>query len=652
MTITINIDTGGTFTDGVFIRDGEALGVKSFSTPHDLTVGMLECVEAGAEALGISVEQMLAETEAFRFSSTIVTNAIIERRGPRVGLLVSAGAEEKLYGKKSELVEAGYLNPDLVLGVREPVDAAAVTASIETLLDRGARVIAVSLDGSWRDSSAERAVRNIVRSLYPTYYVGSVRVFLASDISALPGAEARTNTIVLNALVHDYLARSVYPAEEKLRRRGMRCPLLLVDGHAGLARSAKTLAIQTHNSGPAAGVSGAAALADTMRAASGLVVTLDIGGTSSDVSVADSQSLAVSWTKDLEGMRVHVPSVTVEALAYGGGTIAKANGTEMVLGPQSAGAYPGPACFDRGGEKATVTDANLILGFLDAEGFHGGQLQLRQERSQQVLDDLGQKLGMNATGVARRICRATEAGIAKGIAEILRKRGAKAEEATLVAYGGGGPLHAAMVASLAGIRHVVVPAMSSVFSALGVSKLDVKHIYPLPLGGESTAASLDRLIDAAMRDVNAEGFSAEVAQVNLETVNRETGEVLWRHDGTRLPDASRTLHKVLAHAVSAAKSTDLALLVLTTVIPSPHAGEDANQAKPEVTGEQIAPGERAVDWGKGPVPTAILSAAAVARDRAVMGPALIVSDDQTIAVPGGWSLTRTYSEDFHLEAKG
>src|SRR5690606_22659587 len=155
-----------------------------------------------------------------------------------------------------------------------------------------------------------------VRGLYPTYYVGSVRVFLASDVSVLPGVQARTNTIVLNALVHDYLARSVYPAEEKLRRRGMRCPLLLVNGHAGLARSAKTLAIHTHNSGPAAGVSGAAALADSLRAASGLVVTLDIGGTSSDVSVADSSSLAVAWTKELEGLRVHAPSVAVEALPY------------------------------------------------------------------------------------------------------------------------------------------------------------------------------------------------------------------------------------------------------------------------------------------------------------------------------------------------
>lgn len=161
---------------------------------------MLECVEAGAESLGISVEQMLAETTAFRFSSTIVTNAIIERRGPRVGLLVSAGAEEKLYGDRPGLIDAGYVSPDLVLSVREPLDPDAVAGSIEALLDRGARVVAVSLDGAWRDPSAERTVRNIVRSLYPTYYVGSVRVFLSSDVSPGMAAELAEANIAVNAV--------------------------------------------------------------------------------------------------------------------------------------------------------------------------------------------------------------------------------------------------------------------------------------------------------------------------------------------------------------------------------------------------------------------------------------------------------------------
>ncbi len=651
MAVTINIDTGGTFTDGVFTRDGTILGVKAFSTPHDLTVGMLECVDAGASALGIPVEQMLAETEAFRFSSTIVTNAIIERRGPRVGLLVSAGAEQTLYGDTCVLAVAGYVYRDLIAGVREPINPAAVAESVETLLDRGARVLAVSLDGSWRDPSAERAVRNIVRGLYPTYYVGSVRVFLASDISVLPGAQARTNTIVLNALVHDYLAKSVYPAEEKLRRRGMRCPMLLVDGHAGLARSAKTLAIQTHNSGPAAGVSGAAALADSMRVGSGPVVTLDIGGTSSDVSVADAQSLAIVWSKLLDGLPVHVPSVSVDALPYGGGTMASVDNGELHLGPKSAGAYPGPACFDRGGEDATVTDANLLLGLLDAGGFHGGRLSLRLDHAQQALDRLGQRLGLEAVVVARRICRMADAGIAKGVSKVLRRRGARPEEATLVAYGGGGPLHAAAVAGLAGIRHVFVPGMSSVFGALGVSKPDVHHVYPLIVGEDSAAPAFDRLLDAARRDVKAEGFPLESALVNLAVVNRSSGAVLWQHARIALPDAKSVLAGPLDDAVAIARSGTDTLLVLTTTLATARAAEGGKGTENVAADQQPVAGERAVDWGNGTVATAILQCAAVPRGRPVEGPALVASADKTIAVPPGWILTRSDGEDFHLEAK-
>ena len=649
MAVTINIDTGGTFTDGVFTRAGRAVGVKAFSTPHDLTIGMLECVDAGAEALGLDVEQMLAETTAFRFSSTIVTNALIERRGPRVGLLVSAGEERTLYGDGA-LIRGGYVDPELVAGVAEPLDDAAVTAAIEGLLDRGARVLAVSLRDSWRDPVGERALRRIVRDLYPTFYVGAVRVFLASDISALPGAEARTNTIVLNALVHAYLARSIYPAEEKLRRRGLRCPLLLVDGHAGLARAAKTLALQTHNSGPAAGVSGAAALADTLRAGAGAVITLDIGGTSSDVAVADARSLAIAWTRAIEGLRVHVPSVRVEALAYGGGTLARARDGALCLGPQSAGAHPGPACFDRGGEHATVSDANLLLGFLAADGFHGGQLRLVRDRAEAALGALAAELGSEPVALARRIRAGTARGIADGIGELLRARGATAAGATLVAYGGGGPLHAAEVAALAGIRHVVVPAMSSVFSALGVSRLDVHHVHPFAHDGvEAPAAALARLLETAARDVRAEGFEPSAALLDLDVVQRDTGELLWRHHGAAFGEGERALHEVLPQALAAARGSADTLLVLSARLPAVHAHEDAD---PLVTGGgDAARGERAVDWGDGARPTAILDCGALAPATAVPGPALLIGADQTIAVPAGWTLRRRHDGDFHLEAE-
>lgn len=649
MAVTINIDTGGTFTDGVFTRDGYALGVKAFSTPHDLTVGMLECVEAGAESLGIEVEQMLAETTAFRFSSTIVTNAIIERRGARVGLLVSSGAESTLYGDGGAIRE-GYVDPELVRGVAQPLDEAAVAAAVEELLDRGARVLAVSLDGSWRDPLGERAVRRIVRELYPVYYVGAVRVFLASDISALPGAAARTNTVMLNAMVHAYLARSIYPAEERLRRRGLRCPLLLVDGHAGLARAAKTLALHTHNSGPAAGVSGAAALAGSLRAGRGAVITLDIGGTSSDVALANPEALAVAWTREIEGLDVHVPGVRVRALAHGGGTIARAVDGRLRLGPQSAGAHPGPACFDRGGDDATVSDANLLLGFLAVEGFHGGRLRLSRERAEAALGVLATELGSDTTAIARQIRAETAAGIANGVRRLLVAEGGDAADATLVAYGGGGPLHAAEVATLAGIRHVVVPAMSSVFSALGVSRLDVHHVYPfIHDGAEVPADALVRLLETAGRDVRAEGFEPNTAVVDLEVVRRDSGEVLWCHREVAFAQAQDVLGKVLPDALSAASDGSDTLLVLNARLPRAEDGQGFSATDTAV--DTGVARQRPVDWGSGELSTEVLACAALAPSSTLRGPALLVDADKTIALPPGWILRRRADGDFHLEAE-
>ena len=647
MGVTINIDTGGTFTDGVFTRNGRAFGVKTFSTPHDLTVGMLECVEAGAEALGLGVEQMLAETSAFRFSSTIVTNAIIERRGPRVGLLVSAGEEHMLYGNAG-LLGGGYVTQELIRGVAEPLDTDAVKDAVEDLLDHGARVLAVSLRDSWLDPGNERAVRRIVRELYPTYYVGAVRVFLASDISALAGAEARTNTIVLNALVHAYLARSIYPAEENLRRRGLRCPLLLVDGHAGLARAAKTLAIHTHNSGPAAGVSAAVSLADTLRAGTGAVVTLDIGGTSSDVGVADAQSLAIAWTQRIEGLRVHLPAVRVEALGFGGGTIARMLDGRLRLGPQSAGAHPGPACFDRGGENATVTDANLLLGFLAADGFHGGQMPLDRARAEEALGRLAAELGTNTVALARDIRAHTASGIARGMLGLLQARAMTAAEATLVAYGGGGPLHAAEVAARAGIRHVVVPAMSAVFSALGVNRLDVHYVYSFaPDGAEAPPQVMARLLETLGRDIQTEGLDPTTALFRLEVVRCDSGEVLWRHHDVGHTDAPHGLRAALPQALDVARGSEGTLLVLSAHVPDTH---DALEPASTVS-SNAATATRGVDWGDGPLATKVFPAALLAPGAAAVGPALLVDADQTVAVPPGWILQRRSHGDLHMEAR-
>jgi N-methylhydantoinase A len=540
------------------------------------------------------------------------------------------------------LVAAGLLRADLVAGVEEPVDAGPVGESVERLLDGGSRLLVVSLDRSWQDPTAERAVRAAIHELFPPYFLGAVRVFLASDLSALPGLLERTNTAVLNAFVHDRLARSLYKAEEDLRRRGLRRPLMVVHGHAGLARAAKTLAVHTYNSGPVAGVLGAAARgADAGK----VVVTLDIGGTSADLSLADADGLSVSWTAEVSGLAAHLPAVPVGALAVGGGSIAWIDGGRLNVGPRSAGAHPGPACFDRGGTDATLTDANLLLGLLDSAGFHGGRLVLKAERAATAVRTLADALATTTADVARRIRDEAERRVAAGMSTLLARRGVEPSEAVLVAYGGGGPLHAAAIAARAGIGRVVVPTHAAVFSALGVSGLDVQHVYPLLVERMLARGAVGNLIDVARRDMVAEGFGDAGITAQLELLDpARPGNVLWREawDAGSGDGAPFGLDEAGEAAAAAPGHT---LLVLTVTAPTPHA---ETAAAAVVAGAAVV--QRPVDWGDGPVDSAVLTVGDLAGAAPVRGPALIISADTTVAVPPGWSVAPRPDGALVLEA--
>ena len=637
MPITIDIDTGGTFTDGVFSRDGLAHGVKVLTTPHDLTVGMLECVQAGADELGLTIEALLADTAVARFSSTIVTNAVIERRGYAVGVLVDAGAESTLYG--ASLIEARLVRPELVAGIETPFATEAVQATVERLLDSGARTLVVSLAGSFQDCTPERRVREIVHQLYPPQFLGSVKVFLASDLSQLPGPSERTSTAVLNAFVHERLARSVYRVEEELRRQGLRKPLLIVHGHGGLARAAKTLAIHTWNSGPVAGVAGATAIR-TAHTPEKAVVTLDIGGTSSDFSLIADDRHRVAWIADVDGIPAHVPSVEITALPIGGGSVAWTDNGDLRIGPESAGAFPGPACFDRGGVTPTLTDANVCLGYLDPVRFHGGRLPLNSSRAEEAIMKVAGDLGIESADAARRIRSAADSVVANGIDRLLSNQGVPPSDVALVAYGGGGPLHAAAVAAQLGIDQVVVPQTASIFSAMGVSSLDVAHTYPLLMAGDlALEAMRERLIEAH-RDMASEGFAGASVRLSVDIIDlNRSGTVKFHYD------FRSDLENLISDGVELASvvgevnrsSYDQRLLLLRAAAASPH-----------LTAETVTPGHeslvpRWIDWGDGQRESVVIAGSALSTVHATPGPAIVAAFGTTIAVPPGWEAHRERS---------
>ncbi|HEU4755044.1 MAG TPA: hydantoinase/oxoprolinase family protein, partial [Agromyces sp.] len=407
---TIDIDTGGTFTDG-FIADhrtGRVVLSKVPSTPHDPSQSLLDCTAFAAAELGISQRDLLQGAGVFRYSSTISTNAIIEHRGLRVGILVATGTEPALAlaGQRRPLVDQGFLRPELVASVEVPADggepdAADVVATFQRLVEAGAQAVLIAFAGSGGDESAERAAKRAIRAQYPAHYLGAAPVFTTAEIVSGGDDALRVNTAFLAAYVHHHLARYLFRAEERLRAAGLTRPLLVVHADGGVTRVAKTHALDTYNSGPVSGLQGARALA--ARRGDDLAVSVDMGGTSVDIGVIAGAVLPHVLEWELAGLPVRLPTVRVEAVGGAGGSIARVVDGQVRVGPDSAGARPGPACFGLGGTLPTVTDADLVLGYIDPAGFLGGRMRLDRARAEAAVSTIAEELGVGVVEAAWRI---------------------------------------------------------------------------------------------------------------------------------------------------------------------------------------------------------------------------------------------------------
>lgn len=655
---TIDIDTGGTFTDGFFVRDEELRTVKTATTPHDLTVCFLECIEAGARAFAMPVEDLLYDTDLVRFSTTIGTNCIIERSGTRLGLLVSA--------EQTALVAAGdsagktpLVSPDMVVAIHEttggdgaigrPPDPADVLDAAQRLIDRGARCLVVALANSDANPQTERAVRDIIRREYPRDYLGSVPVFLASDVSRRSGPVERINTAILNAYIHDKLARLLYKAGEELRRRHYRGPLLIGHNNGAVARVAKTRAIDTYNSGPAAGLLGAREIGALYGARS--VLSADMGGTSFDLGHVVDGTASYQLRPDIEGFRTNLPMLAIRALGAGGGSIATVRDGRLTVGPRSAGALPGPACFDLGGAEATVTDANLVLGLLDPDYFLGGRKKLDLGKARAAVETrVARPLAASVDEAALRIRETVEESVARAIADLRRELGA-AVEPLMVLYGGAGPLHGCAIAERAGIGRLVVTPFSAVFSAYASSLMDVGHLYSrrtdidLQIGGDLSPVG-DAVADMRRRaeqDMRGEGFRRESLSWALDLIVEADGRearLAAEPEFYRSPDG---IADVVARAAQALPGRTNGMAIRSV-------GLFARAPVPHFAMRRFAPARgtvadairhrRAVYLGE---PTGAVTVPVYERKRLdcghrVAGPALVESDETTIFVAPGWTL--------------
>jgi len=634
---TIDIDTGGTFTDGVFRLDDRVVTVKVDTTPHDPVKCFLACIEEGARQLGIDGPELLEVTDVIRYATTAATNAIVQMKGPKIGLLVSEGAGNHLYdvndGEHAPVWN--FLDKSLVAGVREAVDdQGAVTASldeesfrtaVEQLLDGGARLLVVAFERADLNPANELRARELFEAMLPTFYLGRPFLLLAHQVSPSGLDAERLNSAVISGYLHRELVGYLYRCDDAVRRRGYRHPLLVVHSTGGLARVAKTKALNTYNSGPTAGVFGSARIA--RRYGLPRVITMDLGGTSTDVAFIEDGEQRLSFRAEIEKVNVSVPMIDVVGLGGGGGSIVSLDDKRLQVGPESAGAVPGPVCYDLGSSAPTVTDANAVLGLISPDNFLGGRRRLNIDRARQAIDEtVAQPLESDVGDAALEIRSVLAEGLAGSIRAEAEKRSFPLEGAVMFAYGGGGPLHAAEIAAASGISAFYMFPESPVFSAAGSSTMDVQHFYESRVqatDGENLSQAFTRVVagmkDRARRDMRGEGFDPAKAKLEFMLESADGSQIAL--EGGQLDSA-------------AAETACGSLLRLMATIEM--AGQDDAAGLIFPPASQATGVEREIGWDDGKKMTPVYSYCQLAEGKRIDGPALVESAETTCAIPQQW----------------
>ena len=540
MGYSIDIDTGGTFTDGFVRGEGKIELVKVPTTPHDLTVCFMDCIEEAARKLGYqSASLMLPKTDTIRLSTTIGTNALINASGPKLGLVATKGSGENAYAPANAANPAvNFLIPkDMIFCVDEemdkdgisvkPPDGAEVLAGIKMLLERGARRIVVSLARSPLNPAHEKLCRDVVLASYPAHYLGTVPLLLSTEISNELDDLHRTNAALIDAYIHQDMQHYLYKADESVRKNRFKWPLLIVHATGGVCRVAKTRAIDTCDSGPAAGLFGTAFLARMYGLDN--VITCDIGGTSTDVGLVQHGEPCRTNEKDLGGVPVREEAIETVSIGGGGSSIVRVDNKtkKLTVGPESAGGIPGPACFGLGGTNACVTDAWVTLGYINPNNFLGGRKKLDAAKARAAIKRrAADPLGLTEEKAAAAVVNQLTSQCAQLIRDVLKTKGVAPGNATMFAFGGGGGIPSAGIAKAAGVARVYFFPFGAQFCAFGATCTDVLHDYSvvktlkLTSGSEAIMDDFNKAVDAMVEDayfdMEGEGFDRARVSFSLE----------------------------------------------------------------------------------------------------------------------------------------
>jgi len=686
----IGVDVGGTFTDVVCREAGGGLHViKVPTTRGDPSAAVLQSIGELGRRWGIRP----AEVGRFAHGTTVATNAVLERKGARIGLLATAGFRDVLeIGRqlRSEVYRIvldpeapAFLAPrrhrkeiperiDAAGKVLLPLDEAAVLAAADQLVEAGVEAIAIAFLFSFRNPAHEQRAAALIRARHP-----GLMLSLSHEVDPAFREYERTVVTAFDAYLKPRVDRYLARLEQGLAQAGVAAPLQVMQSRGGLATAevARQRPVRLFLSGPAAGViggqiAGASASSDDL-------ITIDVGGTSADIALISRRKPMLKSEGVIAGHAVRVAMVDVTTLGAGGGSIAHLDASGgLRVGPHSAGSEPGPACYGRGGEEATVTDASVVLGYLDPGFFAGGRLGLEPAKAAAAIEvKVAKPLGMTTAQAALGIHRVLNAQMAEGIRLVSVRQGIDPRRYALVPLGGAGGLHATALARELGIGRIIVPRLPGVLSAAGLLAAPIEHEvtaeFATPLASLDLAALRDRLreideraarlmaaekVDAAQVSI---GYFADVCYIG-QSYNLEIP-----FDPRDADPAARLYRDFLeAHDRIYGHSVEIPAKVVGVRTVHRAGGSDtlaemrfAPSGGPAVLGRRdiLVAGEQHF------TSAAVYDRDALTEGFAFTGPAIVQQADTTTLVEPGWSgvvdaagnliLTRV-PEEAHLQEKG
>src|SRR5688500_10831892 len=554
----VGIDIGGTFTDCAIVdRAGKLLTTKVPSTPSDFSRGMMDALDAGAQALGVKLADFCRDIAFLSHGTTVGTNTIIQKKGARVGLITTKGHEDAIhimrgsrgYGGRDirkvvhfpETSKPAPIVPKrLIRGVSERVDCFGeivvslnekeAEAAIESLVAEGVQAIAICFLWSFRNPVHEQRLKTLVEKIAKDGFVTC-----SVDIAPKWGESERVTATALNAYLGPVMSGYLEKLDVSLKDLGYRHGLQITQcggGTVPVGRAGEA-PLLTLDSGPVAGATASMFLSAAMGEKN--VITTDMGGASFDVSIIHDGKPAYSFISNTDQYEYFLPKVDLQAIGAGGGSLVRVSPETrtMTVGPDSAGAFPGPVCYGRGGTVPTVTDAQLVLGYLDPDNFAGGRMKLDRAAAVKAIESLGKQIGMTAAQCAAGICRIVELQMADVIRKVTVEKAYDPRDFVLVAFGGAGPAHAGVFAAELGVRKVIVPQRkaASAWCTFGAAAADVLHsfehteIMPTPVAAERINRILQKIQSNAEKLMASEGIAAQRQRFEFSLDLRHKGQI-------------------------------------------------------------------------------------------------------------------------------